>query len=225
MNTLFEAIAISVLMAVSVAAALWYFRMRRRMIKFMKDFTEELERELRPRDKEYTLLGYLVGYKAVYELGEGRRAYVLLTTTPRYSFFYYPVAKALRHDDRVTIMLELTGRNVLRDLHAVKRGESRLMNTLAKDLGERLERLSKTTVSTARGIYEVFYEEPKDVGLLNRIVDTTSKPIYKLSAYKELNAVEVVSKPELGSVRELLESLRFLIRNISRSVGPHHEKV
>lgn len=220
MNGLIEVLALSALMVVSVAAALWYFRVRKKMIKFMKDFTEELERELRPRDKEYTLLGYLVGYRAVYELDEGRRAYVLLTTAPRYSFFYYPVAKALRHEDRVTIMLELSRRSVLRDLHAVRKGEFRLMNTLEKDLGDRLKNLSKTLLNTAKGVYEVLYEEPKDVDLLNKIINTNPEPVYKLSAYKGLNAVEIVSRPELGSVRELLESLRLLTKNLSKSVSP-----
>lgn len=214
-----EVIALSVLMVMSAVSVIWYFRVRRRMLKFIKEFTNELERELRPADKEYTLLGYLVGYRAKYKLEDGRNAYVLLTTVPRHAFFYYPIARALKHEDRVTIMLELTGRAVLRELHAVKKGESRVLSILMRDLGPQMEKLSKTVVKTSKGDYEVFYEEPRDLDLISKIIDSRSKPVIKLSVYKSFNAVEVISKAELGSVSELLGSLRMLAKNLSKSTN------
>ncbi|MEM0244510.1 MAG: hypothetical protein QXV93_01620 [Zestosphaera sp.] len=217
-----EVIAFSALIIASAISVIWYFRGRRKMLKFIKEFTDELERELRPADKEYVLLGYLVGYRAKYKLEDGRNAYILLTTAPRHSFFYYLIARALNREDRVTIMLELTGRNVLRDLHAVKKGESRILNVLLRDLGSRAERLSRTIIKTSKGDYEVFYEEPRDLELINKIIDSRPKPIIKLSAYKSLNAVEVVSRAELGSVNELLGSLKILARNISKSLPSHN---
>lgn len=218
MILILEVVAFSVLMVASTISVVWYFRARKKMLKFIKQFTEELERELRPVDKEYILLGYLVGYRARYKLEGGRKAYVLLTTAPRHAFFYYLIVRALGREDRVTIMLELSGRSVLRELHAVKKGESRALNTLLRDLGSQAEKLSRTDVKTSKGDYEVFYEEPRDLDLINKIVNSRSRPIIKLSAYKNLNAVEVVSRAELGSVSELLESLKILARNISKSV-------
>lgn len=215
-----EVIAFYVLIVVSVASVVWYFRARRKMLRFIKEFTDELERELKPTDKEYVLLGYLVGYRARYKLEDGKKAYVLLTTVPRHALLYYPIAKALRHEDRVTVMLELAGRSVLRELHAVKKNEPRILKVLLRDLGSQTEKLSRTTIKTAKGDYEVFYEEPRDLDLINKIIDSKTKPVIKLSAYKNLNAVEVVSKAELGSVRELIECLRILTKNISRSVIP-----
>ncbi|MEM0025161.1 MAG: hypothetical protein QXV41_01130, partial [Zestosphaera sp.] len=82
-----EVIAFSALIIASAISVIWYFRGRRKMLKFIKEFTDELERELRPADKEYVLLGYLVGYRAKYKLEDGRNAYILLTTAPRHSFF------------------------------------------------------------------------------------------------------------------------------------------
>lgn len=213
-----EIIAFSVLIVTSTISVIWYFRARRKMLKFIKEFTDELERELRPVDKEYVLLGYLVGYRARYKLEGGRKAYILLTTAPRHAFFYYLIARTLGREDRVTIMLELTGRSVLRELHAVKRGESRALSVLLRDLGSQAEKLNKTTMKTSKGDYEVFYEEPRDLDLINKIIDSRPRPIIKLSAYKNLNAVEVVSRAELGSVSELLESLKMLTKNISKSV-------
>lgn len=213
-----EVIAFYVLVVASAASVVWYFRARRKMLRFIKEFTDELERELKPTDKEYVLLGYLVGYKARYKLEDGKNAYVLLTTVPRHAFFYYPIARVLRREDRVTIMLELAGRSVLRELHAVRKNESRILKVLLRDLGSQVEKLSRTTIKTTKGEYEVFYEEPRDLDLINKIIDSKPKPVIKLSAYKSLNAVEAVSKAELGSVRELLECLRILTKSISRSV-------
>lgn len=218
MASLLEVIALSALMVVSVASVLWYFRARKRMIKFIKEYTDELERELKPRSKEYVLLGYLVGYRAKYELEDGRKAYILLTTAPKYSFFYYPVAKALGREDRVTIILELPGRTILRDAHAVRKSESRLMNTLSRDLGNHLAKLSRSSIDTRQGVYDVLYEEPRDSDLLTKIINANARPLYKLSAYREFNAVEVVSKAEPGSVRELVKSLQVLVKGLSKGV-------
>ncbi len=213
-----EVIAFTILVVASSASVVWYFRARRKMLRFIKEFTNELERELRPSDKEYVLLGYLVGYRARYKLEDGRNVYVLLTTAPKHSLFYYPIAKALKHEDRVTIMLELTGRSILRNLHAVRKNESRLLKVLLKDLERQAEKLNRITVKTSKGDYEVFYEEPRDLDLIRKIIDSRTKPILKLSAYKDHNAVEIVSKAELGSVSELFGSLKILARSISKSI-------
>jgi hypothetical protein len=214
-----EIVAFTILVVASSASVIWYFRARRKILRFIKEFTEELEKELRPSDKEYVLLGYLVGYRARYKLEDGRNVYVLLTTTPKHSLFYYPIARALGREDRVTIMLELAGRNVLRDLHAVKKNESRLLNVLLRDLGERAGRLNRTVLETSKGDYEVFYEEPRDLDLIRKIIDSRTKPLLKLSAYKDHNSVEIVSKAELGTVNELLSSLKTLARSVSKSVA------
>jgi len=213
-----EVVAFTILVAASSASVIWYFRARRKILKFIKEFTEELEKELRPSDKEYVLLGYLVGYRARYKLEDGKNVYVLLTTAPKHSLFYYPIARALGHEDRVTVMLELAGRNILRDLHAVRKNESRLLNVLLRDLNERAERLNRTIVETSKGDYEVFYEEPRDLDLIRKIIDSRTKSLLKLSAYKDRNAVEIVSKAELGSVNELLGSLKMFARSVSKSV-------
>lgn len=90
-------------------ATLWFFQVRRLMIQRMKRIVEILEEELRPRDKTYTLLGYLVGFRAVYERPRVRgvgRAWILYTQPPRHVLFYLPVSRAIRARER----LELTFR-------------------------------------------------------------------------------------------------------------------
>ncbi|MEM3182187.1 MAG: hypothetical protein QW397_02115 [Fervidicoccaceae archaeon] len=215
---LLEVIGLSALMIISVASVFWYFKMRKKILKFMKDFTDELEREFRPKDKEYMLLGYLVGYRAKYKLGDGRRAFVLLTTTPKHSLFYYPIAKVLKHEDRVTIMIELAGKKILRDAHAVKKSESRLLRTLSRDLGSRMDRLNTTSIQTKQGKFELFYESAADVELLAGIINSSYASIRKISAYKQINAVEIVSRAEHGVVHEIVESLRVLSKGLTESI-------
>jgi len=213
--TSMDAILILVVVILAVASVVWYFRMRRRMIRFLRDFTVELEEVFKPRDKEYMLLGYLVGYKATYKLRDGSRAYILLTTTPRHSLFYYPIAAILGREDRVEIALQPSRGRVLREAHAVRRGEYRLKLVLRKDLGEELAKLNTSTVNTQNGVYELYYENPEDVNLILEIINDRSIPVYKLSAYKKQNLVEIVSRAELGKVKYLYEKLRYYMERVT----------
>lgn len=174
-----DAIAISALMVLTTITVVWYFRMRRRMLRFLKDFTVKLEEILKPRDKEYHLLGYLVGYKALFKLSDGSRVYVLLTTTPRHSLIYYIVARALKREDRVTIALEPSRRKVIKEVHAVRDGEAKLKYVLNRDLGDELSKLSVSKVNTRWGYYEIYYEDPKDVDMLLSIINDEKSPYIK----------------------------------------------
>ncbi len=213
---LINAIALFALVILSVASVFWYFRVRRKMLVFLKEFTVKLEEVLKPKDKVYTLLGYLVGYKATYKLGDGSKAYILLTTAPRLSLFYYPIAKALGREDRVSIALRPGIERIVREMHAVREGESRLKAVLSRDLGEKLNKLNTTKVKTKWGTYEVFYEDPKDVDILLGVINDETLPIYKVSAYKSLNLTEIVSKAEVDKVEHLYRKLREFTSKVAR---------
>lgn len=118
-------------------------------------------------------------------------------------------------------MLEITGKNIQRNLHVIKKNESRLLKILQRDLESQLAKLNKTTLKTTKGDYEVYYEEQEDLNLVNKIINMKTTPIAKLSAYKNINAVEIVSKAESGHVRELIECLKTLTENISKPTTQH----
>jgi len=61
-------LGVVILSVLAVAMVIWYFKMRKVMILLMKKVTDDLEKFFKPRDKSYILLGYLVGYKAIYDL-------------------------------------------------------------------------------------------------------------------------------------------------------------
>ncbi len=215
---LINVIALSALMILTTATVVWYFRIRKKMLQFLKEFTVRLEEVLKPKDKEYRLLGYLVGYKAFFTLSDGSKAYVLLTTAPKFSLIYYPIAKALKHEDRVAIALEPSKRKVVKEVHAVKVGEARLKAILSKDLREGLSKLNMTKVNVRWGSYEIFYEDPKDVDLLIDVLNNEILPIYKISAYKDLNLTEVVSKAEVDKIEYLYERLREYTKRVTKAI-------
>lgn len=220
-----EVITLDYLMVVllstlAAASVVWYFRTRRRTLVLMKSVTEELEKVFKPVDKAYVLLGYLVGYRARYELENGDRVYVLLTTAPRHSILYYPIARALGRTDRLEIALESARRHVTRDLHAVLARDSRSHAVLLRDLGSKREVVSRRTLETPRGEYVVYYEDSGDLELVRRLVSTTELRVYRLSAFTRSNLVEIAAEIREGMVAEAVRVLRELGRSVSRSGSP-----
>jgi len=182
-----------------------------------KRVTEELEKVFKPVDKTYVLLGYLVGYRAKYELENGDRVYILFTTAPRHSILYYPIAKALKRTDRIEIAIENSKRYVARDLHAVALSDSRLLNILLRDLGSKKEVISKRAIETSRGEYMVYYEDSGDIELVKRFIDSVELNIYRLSAFTRNNLVELVAEIREDSVQSLVRALRELNRYVTKS--------
>jgi len=92
-------------------AALWFFTVRRDLIRRMKRVVEILEEELRPRDKSYTLLGYLVGFRAVYRSPRIRgvdTAWALYTQPPRHVLLYLPLLHLYGARERLELTLRLS---------------------------------------------------------------------------------------------------------------------
>ncbi|MEM4867012.1 MAG: hypothetical protein QXZ60_05065, partial [Sulfolobales archaeon] len=170
----------------------------------------------KPVDKTYVLLGYLVGYRAKYELESGDRVYILFTTAPRHSILYYPIARALKRTDRLEIAIENFRRHVVRDLHAVDLSDSRSRAVLLRDLGAKIEVISKRVIETSRGNYVVYYEDSGDVELVKRLLESAKLKIYKLSAFTKNNLVELAAEIREDAVPSLVRTLREFNRYVTR---------
>jgi len=122
--TLSEAILVVALF--SGISVLQFFRGRRINLELMRHSVRVLERVLSPRDKNYTLVGLYVGYKAVLWLDRGplNRAEVTVLFLPRYSAFYYPISKLVTRFDRVYLTYWYS-RYLGEELHLVKHGAYR----------------------------------------------------------------------------------------------------
>lgn len=216
---LLDLIVISILSFLAVSSVIWYFRMRRKTLVLTKKVTEDLERIFKPVDKTYVLLGYLVGYRARYELENGDRVYVLFTTLPRHSILYYPIAKALKRTDRLEMAIENSRRSVVRDLHAVISEDSRTHAILVRDLGSKVDLLSRRTVKTPKGEYVVYYEDSGDIELVKNLLETVELKVYRLSAFTKNNLVELAAEVREDTVPSLVKALRELNRHVTKSIG------
>ena len=105
MNGLIELVVLTIL-AIAAPSVIWFYRVRKNMIIKQKMIIETLETVFKPRDKLYTLIGYLVGFKASYRLGDGKieKIWIMYTTPPSHVFFYLPVIFLAKEKER----LELT---------------------------------------------------------------------------------------------------------------------
>lgn len=109
------------------AAAYQFFRGRRRNLELMRFAVQVMERVLRPRDKEYTLIGLYVGFTAKLEIGRGGvdRFEATVALFPRQSLFYIPIAKLTSRFDKIYMFFRLS-QGVPREAHLVRKGYYRL---------------------------------------------------------------------------------------------------
>ncbi|MEM0362009.1 MAG: hypothetical protein QXH57_03725 [Sulfolobales archaeon] len=201
----------------AVIMVLWYFRKRRELIKFIKNIIDELEDVFKPADKVYEVLGYLVGFKAKYRLGKTSKAlnaYASLTTVPRHSLLYYPIAKMLSRKDILTIAVEFRD-GVTEDFHLVRYGSKRLEVRLRNDVQD-LDRMRRRKVEL-RGIpYVVYYYDEGDVGLIMSELEGLNLNLIQLSVFKSKNLVYVAVEAKEGIVRPVYKLINNIYSKLSR---------
>ncbi|MCX8208671.1 MAG: hypothetical protein RMH84_02755 [Sulfolobales archaeon] len=213
---LLDLIVITSMSVLAVASVVWYFRMRRKMLVLMKKVTEDLEKSFKPVDKAYVLLGYLVGYRAKYDLENGDKVYILLTTAPRHSILYYPIARALKRTDRLEVAIANYSRYVSKELHAVLASDTRTHALLLRDLGSKRDLISTRTIETTRGRYVVYYEDSGDVEFVRKLVEAASFRVFRISAFTKDNLVGLAVEVVEGAVPEVVKLLRELNRYATR---------
>lgn len=207
---------IAFIAVLAVATTLWFFKARREMLELTRDIVVELESAFKPRDKEYTLLGYLVGFRGTYKLSDGDEAYVLFTTFPRHSLLYYPIAKALGRKDRLEVAIRYRRRRVKREFHLVNARDGWAMSVSRGEL--KGKNLNKASLKDERGEFFVYGESPQDSELAAHLVRMTSYEIHKASAYKDAGLLEVALEGKRGAPKEALRLLEEMKRNLTRAI-------
>ncbi|MEN2998971.1 MAG: hypothetical protein ABDH61_00070 [Acidilobaceae archaeon] len=221
----FEYAILATISILAVAMVIWYFRVRREMILLTRTVVVELEKYFKPRDKTYTLLGYLVGFKGKYELGNGDQVFILFTTMPRMSLLYYPIAKLLGRRDRLEVALKYANRYVLRDFHLVNVSDKWAAGTFLRDVGEKRGKLERREIGGKRGNFVAFLESPEDEGLAKKLLDISKVEVHRVSAYKDQNLVDVAVEAKLGAVGELLKLHEEVRKRVTKSRFPEAEEV
>ncbi len=103
---------LAVLVALAIVTTVQFYSGRRINLALMAYAASELERRLRPIDKEYRRIGLYGGFCAYYRVrGElVKEVEVILALTPRYSLFYLPISYLIFGPDRMTIIYRLKGK-------------------------------------------------------------------------------------------------------------------
>ncbi len=111
MESLFTQLMLALVVALGAVATLWFFRVRRLMIERQRLIIGVLEEFFKPKDKLYTLLGYLVGFKAEYlvESKGVKKVWALYTTPPLHAFLYLPVIRAAKGRERIALTIKPEG--------------------------------------------------------------------------------------------------------------------
>jgi hypothetical protein len=196
------------------ASAIWFFRQRRRLIVMLRDVVLALEKYFNPSSKEYQWLGYLVGFKARYVLPGRHRVYLLLTTVPRHSLFYYPFARIAGRKDRLEIAFNPSDRVVVGEVYLVKKN-SRVDNAILRNsVGERLDRLFSKEV---KGFYDyiVFYSDESLYDKVAEAVASVSLPVTMIATYPGENIVSVAYDLSLSTLGEFLAFQDRLVKDLT----------
>ena len=124
-----------IIVILSSLAVLWFFQMRRLLIRRMRLVIGLLERILKPRDQNYTLLGYLVGFRAEYRLRSEKvpRAWALYMIPPHHVLLYVPVILAAGKKERLELTFRLS-RPPRGEVHIYDPGDRATKRSVRTDL-------------------------------------------------------------------------------------------
>lgn len=119
-----ESIIILALLAALVS--LQYWRGRKLNLAIIRGISNELEKAIRPRDKEYVWIGGYVGIVGRYKLNHEnyREVEVTISLLPRHSLLYFPFSLLIGRRDRVYFLIR--SREIIEhELHLIpgKRGK------------------------------------------------------------------------------------------------------
>ncbi|ABM80664.1 hypothetical protein [Hyperthermus butylicus] len=204
--------SILMLYIIAIAAAVsvvWFFHIRRVMLMRMRGLVSLLERSFRPRDTQYMLLGYLVGFRAEYLLGDGpaSRAWILYTTPPYHVFFYLPVISLGKRREKLEITLRLRS-PLPGEAHIYDPGDRGVVRAVVADTAGAGRRLYRGTVSIAGRELEALYSGDialaKAKSLFEELV-AAGVDVRRVSIVDRLHALHVSVVPQLDTVEELVK--------------------
>ncbi len=93
------------LLAVTVFVVIWHQYWKKQNMRFIKEVGKVLEEVLQPEDQQYTWLGGVVGFSAVYTTGQYGKVKAVFTTLPRQSLLYLPVALVFGRADMLELLV------------------------------------------------------------------------------------------------------------------------
>ncbi|MEM0001342.1 MAG: hypothetical protein QXT75_07290 [Desulfurococcaceae archaeon] len=196
------------------ASAIWFFRVRRKLIILLRDTAILLEKHYNPSSKEYQWLGYLVGYKARYILPGKHVVYVMLTTVPKHSLIYYPIAKIAGRKDRLEIAVKPHDRIVPSEFYLVKKNSLIDRAVLRNSAGDRLNQMFTREL---KGYYNyvVYYDDEKIYDKIVKLAEKTNLPITLIMMRPSENIISATYELSLNTLEEFLKFSDTLVRELT----------
>jgi len=195
-------------------ATLWFFMVRRDLIRRMKRIVEILEEELRPRDKSYTLLGYLVGFRAVYEKPRIKgvdRAWILYTQPPRHVLLYLPVVHLAGERERLELTLRLA-RPPRGEAHLYDPGDRATRRLVERDTADAREKLRRGAAEIAGHELELLTTGDPEaqqavVELAEKLTRIMGRPPLRVTLSSRHRALHVAIEPRVATLRNTVRAI------------------
>lgn len=206
-------------MIASIPAVIWFFRVRKLMIKRQVTLLSMLERGFRPKDTRYTVHGYLVGFTAKYWVYHGpvTRAWIYYSSPPHHVFFYLPFIYLLGKKERLDITLELKRMRVKGKAHVYRPGDRHVERTLEIDLAkEKRERYMETRIVLPRQTAKALYTNGEALDWARRIYTELSRltDVRRVSVDPGRRGLHVSTIPRLSTLEEVLSRLEEYAREM-----------
>ncbi len=213
--------ALIVFFVAALPSVAWFFRMRKLMLARQVIIIRRLEGLLKPRDKRYWVLGYLVGFTGKYWIYRGpiARVTVTYTTPPYHAFFYLPVIALGRRKERLDIEVESRyklGFNGIAHIYTPRIYSIRIgVEKELKDRGGAA--LASKELNTGGRKYKVYYNSDDALSIAKSIMDKLAgiTEVYRISvdsdkrriiasiAVKGVDIVEDAVRTVVGAIEEL----------------------
>jgi len=159
----------------SMPSVIWFFYFRRVMIRKQSALAALLERLLKPRDKLYMYLGYLVGFRADYRVSDDKVKSVeaTYTTPPYHVFFYLPLIAIFGKKEKLDLVLRL------REGRGGPRGEAHVYDDSVASVrlavkGDLVGEYREAVVEVGGRRYRAFYRGEAALDEAKRIISRLS---------------------------------------------------
>jgi len=175
----------------SFPAVLWFYKLRRTMIKRQIVIINTLEKTFKPKDKKYIVHGYLVGFTGKYWINRGNviKAWAYYVTPPYHVFFYLPVVHVFKKKERMDITLELKSMKYHGEAHVAVPGDGYVSRTLGIDLARKKPAPSESTIIIDSKSMKAYYTN-------NEALDAV------VQAYKELSSLQDIRRLSIDSSKK-----------------------
>ena len=207
----------------SMASVVWFFQVRRAMIARMRAVIGILEDELRPRDKTYTLLGYLVGFRAVYDLPYrwSTRAWLLYTMPPGHVFFYLPVIALRGERDRLEVTFRLRS-PLPGEAHVYDPRDRHVKRLVRRDTAGVEERLARAFVEASGRRYAALYSGEEALEKARALLEdllAAGVDVRRVTLSDRDWALHVSLVPSVSTLREALRVVKKHAGRLAAATG------